>query len=221
MANGTSGTRSVAKNNAGTAPELAAVNDLPQMGYINGEPLWDEDGVEWIQQNLHITKQQAEIYQDAVAHFTGANYEEIRAAQQSGTANKHGQRGAALEDYISAAPQWDNSQELYRGVALDQSTVNGISKALKSKKPFDVNHGATASWTTDNELAEAYSNEPGKIPVVFKSKKTRNATPVMHLSSVGDESEVIVSKKNKYRPTKITKTKLAGKDGYIIEVEQL
>ena len=125
-----------------------------------------------------------------------------------------------IENYIVKAPQWNNSMDLHRGMTLPQETIDSIIQGIPKGKTFDVNHSGTASWSTVYKKSENFCYGPG-VPVMFRAKKMTKATTVMHLSSIHGEFEVFSSKDNRFRPISAKKKNINGKQGWLIEVEQI
>ena len=233
MANGTSGTKSTGGGNASTA---APINNLPLKGDLDpgvvGNLLSDlyphassyqEAKTNWIKDHTDVDEGNASKTAAAIGHFTGSESGDIRHAQKNGdTTSSYGKDGVLLEDYITKAPQWDNSRDLHRGMDLSPDTVKGILDGIKSGKNYDINYGGSASWSTKYAVSEGFAGGyGGKVPVIFRTKKMTKATPIGHITSIKGEHEVLSSKDNMFKPIKATKKKINGKDGYLIDVEQI
>lgn len=205
MANGTSGTR------GGNT-----LQPLGELKGIYGSPL------DWIRENTTLDDAVVADTYDAIRKFTGSSSHDIRDSQLKGANDLYGKRGELIENYIKNARPWDNSTPLQRGMIVDPDLIETLKLNMKTGTPFDVNRSGTASWSTDMEVArcfaESYSDQ---VPVIFRTKKMKNATPIMHLSSLPDEFEVFSSKDNRFKLKKMEKTIVDGKDGWIIDVEQV
>lgn len=213
MANGVSGTKG-----SGVAQQ---VNTLKPMGEMPTGWTSDEEATEWVKANTNVPPDKLEDTVDAVRGFTGFSFHSIRAAQRNNTDGYDAERGALIEDYIKQAPQWDNSKDLHRGVKMEENDVKQLLKDIKAGKPIDVNHSGTASWSTKYDVAESFAYTSSYVPVIFRTKKMKNATTVMHISKHPDEHEVLSSKDNRFKAVKVRKKKIDGYDGYLIDVEQV
>lgn len=215
MANGTSSTRGTSR---ATAPP---VNKLPPIGQFSDDVWnWDsDDAIEWIIDNVDIeSKDEAKALYDAVNTFT-AGSGAIRIVQQGGSGSDSVKEKAKnVEKYIESAPQWDNSQTLYRGLKLSPADIAKIQVG----QDFDVNYGGSASWSTKVGVAQDFACPySGKSGVVAYCKKMRKATPIKHISNYMNENEVLSSKDNKFRTVSIKKGVYNEKPMLFVEVEQI
>ena len=205
MANGVSGTR--------------GGNGLAPMGELNGiygSPL------DWIRDNSTLGESDVAEAYNAIVKFTGSSSNSIRYAQRTGAKDESGKRGEILENYIKNARPWDNSTPLHRGLRLEPYLIETLKLNMKTGTPFDVNRSGTASWSTRFDVARDFAESYGiEVPVIFRTKKMKNATPIMHLSSLGNEYEVFSSKDNRSKIKDMKKTTISGKEGWIVEVEQV
>lgn len=217
MANGVSGTKGASPAASSEAP----VNTLKPTGEIDPWSMtMSSDQIAWLKQNTEGIKDYAKTL-ETIHNFTGSWSSDIRAAQKKGdTTSDYGRAGVRLEDYISKATQWDNSRDLHRGMTLDESVVKGILDGISSGKTYDINYGGTASWSTKYAKSESFCYGKG-VKVIFRTKKMKKATPVMHLSSVHGEMEVLSSKDNMFKPISAKKKMINGKEGWLIDVEQV
>jgi hypothetical protein len=225
MSNGISSTSSGRSAKAAASvpsPALrsAASNGLSPLG-AQSEIIDYDDKIEWVKNNTNVSDAAEAVY--AVTTFTDSEFHAIRDAQRNGERGTQAAKdGETLEDYIKNAPQWDNSRDLHRGMSLSTTQVQSILKGIKNGEPFDINYGGTASWSGLYTVSEKFARDGiDKTPVIFRTKKMSNASPVMHLSTFYSEMEVLSSKDNNFRPIKATKKKINGVDGYVIDVIQI
>lgn len=224
MANGTASTKGGGGGGSPTVTNPLAVNgvnppnNLTQVGE-QGE-MNETQAKTWIEKNTNIPSKDVKSHYQSVNEFTGPYFTAIRAAQKdpSSASPSIVKAGNECENYIKNAPQWNNSQPLYRGINVDSSVVSKIQVG----KPFDVHNGGTASWSTKKNKSEGFASFSGsETPVLFTCKKMTNATPIQHLSHFPEEHEILASKSNNYRVISKQKANIAGKQGYIVEVEQI
>lgn len=227
MANGTNSTKG-----GGVAKTEAPVNNLAPHGEYDGKLIgqlypnassYMDGKASWLKDHTDIDPAKAMDTADAIGKFTGAWSGDIRDAQKNNKKGSAAEMGELLEDFIAKSPQWDNSHDLHRGMRLESSVVDGILKGIPQKKSFDINNGGTASWSTKYDVSENFASTYGgkKVPVIFRTKKMKNATSVEHLTSIHGEHEVLSSKMNNFRPLKATKKNIDGTPGWLIEVEQI
>lgn len=232
MANGTSGTKGGGGSSKKASPnETAPVNNLAPHGEYETKLLsqlyphannYAEAKEQWVKDNTEVDPSKAYDTGIAIGYFTGSYSSEIRESQKNGKNDEYGKYGELIEDYISKAPQWDNSHDLHRGMGLSADTVDGIIKGIKSGKTFDINNGGTASWSLKYAISEGFtSTANGKVPVIFRTKTMKNATSIEHMSSIHGEHEVFSSKKNNFRPIKATPKNINGHKGWLIDVEEV
>lgn len=219
MANGTGGTKGGGAEN--TTQASAPVNNLAPLGEMEKVGGLSEKK-EWVKNNTNVSPEKLEATMDAMDDFTGGYSTEIRYAQKKGEAGTiYGEKGAVLEDYIKEAPQWDNSRDLHRGMTLSPNIIKEMINTQGTNKTIDINNSGTASWSTKYARSENFCHAIGDdVPVMFRTKSMKNATPVMHLSNFYSEMEVISSKDNRFKIKKVSKKKINGKEGYLIDVEQ-
>ena len=222
MANGTASTKSGGGGGSPTVTNPLAVNgvnppnNLTQVGEQGQMNKTQAEA--WIEKNTNIPSKDVESHYQSVNKFTGFSYSDIRKAQKEPASATPSmiKAGNECENYIKNAPQWNNSAPLYRGVNVDSSVVSKIQVG----KPFDVNGGGSASWSTMKSTSEDFTC--GKnVPVLFKCAKQTNATPIQHISKYPDEHEILTSKSNNYRVISKQKANINGKQGYVVEVEQI
>lgn len=205
MANGVSGTRS-----------SSSLQPLGELKGISGSPL------DWIKQNTTLDASVVADTYTAITKFTGSGSHDIRDAQLTGAKDIYGQRGELIENYIKSARQWDNSVPLQRGMRVNADLIETLKLNMKTGTPFDVNRSGTASWSTKMDVARGFAESyDDRVPVIFRTKKMKNATPIMHLSSLGNEMEVFSSKDNRFKLKKMEKIVVEGKNGWLIDVEQV
>ena len=213
MASGVSGTKGNTESNQ-------PVNNLKALGELPAEYHDDNYTEQWMKENTNVPSEKLSDTAKAVRAFTSTGFWSIREAQlNNNTWSPAGERGVLIEDYIKQAPQWNNSKDLHRGVKLEKDEIQNILNDIKAGKAIDVNHSGTASWSTKYDVAEGFAYTSSMVPVIFRAKKMKNATTVMHISKHPDEHEVLSSKDNRFKAVKVRKKKINGYDGYLIDVE--
>lgn len=165
-----------------------------------------EKQIDFIHLELKVAIEEAKEYVDAIFYYTD-KFHHVRAIReyQQGkrVPDKYqvAKQEQALEQYIEKAPKW-NGGETFRGVKLSNEDLE--------KYTIDSEHDmlGTSSWSSSEDVAKEFAGQ-GKLmginSVVFHSNTQKNGTSVRHLSPLEYEDEVLVSKKSKYKVTKIEK----------------
>lgn len=138
----------------------------------------------------------AREYAESINKFTGSGYDDMRYSQQSGHPSRDAEN---LERAIAVAPKWAGGPT-YRGLeGLDSDLFREMTTVGNE---IDINYG-TASWSTDRDTARSFSGG-GKGSVVFVHDSPRqNGTSIKSLSRYNSEDEVLCSKNNRYKVTRV------------------
>lgn len=172
-------------------------NEKPkQKGHLSaGEaPKTPEDTAKYLGVSVERAK---ELYGDVKA-FTGSSYTEIRKAQRGETQDEaYRKKGENLESYIASAPKWGGGTT-YRGIGVDKKTAATLMDGWNKGAIIDINGNGTASWSTDKAVSRSFASK-GEVHLVFSCKTQSRGTSIKHISQFSHESEVLVSKKAKYR----------------------
>jgi len=140
-----------------------------------------------------------------VRAFTDYYYSGIRDAQKNGdTDGRYAEWGRQAEKYIAdgikSGNGW-NGGHTYRGIAVDDDTLQGLSR-IGVGENVNIHNGGSASWATDVGTARDFShNGSGNNHVVFVNMDTsQRGVSVAGISSNGfGEHEVLCSKDNQYK----------------------
>ena len=163
---------------------------------------------------------------DAVCHFSGSGYEAIRGVQtgeikaSSSNYNKYEAEGNALESFIKESPKWDGSGTLYRGISVNSETAANIIKKAQAGEPLDQR--GTASWTSQQSIARSFAgwghNHADETSIMFVMEGgTMKGTSIKHLSKYSNENEILMSKTQRCKATKVKETD----QGWLVECVEL
>ena len=103
---------------------------------------------------------------------------------------------AALEEFLDKAPKWKG--ETYRGITITEDDLKSY------KKGATIDMKGTSSWSSSKEIGENWAGfqwkkKKGQVHILFSSNGQKNGTSASFFSNKGNEKEVIVSKKSKYK----------------------
>lgn len=169
-------------------------------------------------QSIGCSHDEAEGYTEAVMDFCGNAHIRLRAYQQGKDIFKddleyltHTDR--MLEEFIEKAPKW-NAGKTYRAIGLTNEELDDILE--KAKRGDIIDMKGTASWSSEVKVAQ--NHKIGKENrVIFVCEMQNSGASVVAYSLTPWESEVIVSKKARYRAIGIKH----GKDATYIYLEEL
>lgn len=165
-----------------------------------------EKQIDFICLELNVSIEEAKKYVEAIFYYTDKFYhvKAIREYQQGKNIHNKDQvakQEQALEQYIEKAPKW-NGGETFRGVKLTDDDLKRYT--IGSERDML----GTSSWSSSEDVAKEFSDDgpfSERKRVIFHSNTQKNGTSVRHLSPLAYEDEVLVSKRSKYRVTKIEK----------------
>lgn len=176
-------------------------NDLSPRGQVDIPA--GVDKVDYVADELGISKEAAERFIDAIDAYSDNKYAEIRAFQQGRhveDAEDIARISERLEDYIKAAPRW-NAGETFRGIGLSDKDL----ALYETGSEHDMQ--GVSSWSNEPAIAyqfadEYHINAAMDNAIIFHSPTQNKGTAIRHLSQypgAGGENEVLVSKDSRYR----------------------
>lgn len=150
----------------------------------------------------------------SVEFFTGTGYSRIRNAYEQPDADARSTEAMrALDDYLRAAPKWEG--RVYRGINVSRETA----EELLSGKPIDM-HGP-ASWSSDQGVAESFSDGYRDVRIVFEMEKNKSGVSVTHIGSCGDsEAEVLAPSGIRYTPDRVRRVQRGKSEIIYIDVHE-
>lgn len=161
-----------------------------------------KDLINAVMEDTNFSSKKAADVVDAIRMWTTDAVPDIQKETQMGKkwAND-------IEDFIAAAPKVYG--KLFRGSEITEQELGKYYKMKNDKTVFSDN--AIRSWSTRSDVAvrfakggDAEHDSSKKIKVTFRLVGgVMRGTPIAHLSMIPDQSEVIVSKKQKYRVERI------------------
>lgn len=182
-----------------------------------------------VQQDTGCTPEEAIQMGTAIKSFSDGGYHAIKLAQRGNPEYAYKEQQAdALESYIEKSPKWGNSGALYRGAHFKRDEATEMLKKLQNGE--EIEWGGTSSWTSDAKMAKHFSKDAGDFgdpKVIFILKNgTQQGTSIRHLSEHPGEDEVLISKKQRARATRITAVPriVEGEiylERYVVELEEV
>lgn len=162
----------------------------------------------------------------AIANWTGGDYEMVRHAQISNyDADKYKTLFASADAPADVAVSFgkdiaDNltramksapayTKEVYRGITVKPSLVEALTTP-----GAQINQQAFSSWSKKRGIAKHFadSGKSGSVPVVFKVKNTEGAVDIQKLSTFKDEAEVLMRDGKKLYVSKVVAKRRYGDD---------
>ena len=207
-----------------------------------------DEMVSMVQKDTGTSSEEARKMVEGCRHYAGATYtyHDVRVASRVSSEeeykNSKGKRRTdyakakewadGVEAYIDSAPVYDGGP-LTRGVSdkhnplYAEELYNKAQDAMKNGKTIDMN--GFSSWSTDEYHAGEFGEDcsgldldDGIIPsLMYVLPRTYQGVSVDHFNEDIVESEVLISKKARFRPTKCYVNKNLGTYGsYIVELEE-
>ena len=186
---------------------------------------------------------------EGLRHYAGATYtyHDVRVASRVGSEDEYtGSKGKrrvdyqqakewadGVEAYIDSAPVFDGGP-LTRGVSDKHNPLFAKELFDKAKEAMDndstIDMNGFSSWSTDDSHASEFGDDcymldldEGVIPsLMYVLPKTYQGVSVDHFNEDIVESEVLISKKARFRPTRCYISKKYGSRGsYVVELEEV
>ncbi len=160
-----------------------------------------DEKIDFIMNDLKVSKEEATDYADVVEYYTHKGYTDMRGGNNDEAVKD-------LEKFISKAPSYDG--EIYRGIHFkDNNEANLFASQLQKGATIDM--GGISSWSSNLDIAQAYAGLDNHH-FLFRLKN-KNGVGIDHLSYFQGEKEVLHSAKSKF------KIKAINQNGNTYEVE--
>ncbi len=161
-----------------------------------------------ISQKFGVSKEDAEEMYAGMRSFTGASYSTIRRAQMDGDTDSFaGQRGVSAEKFINAGIKagygW-NGGTTYRGIAVDDDTLQGLSE-IPTGGNVNIHLGGSASWATKVQVSRdfaddnAYGSSTNRVVFVNLDRNLKGVSVAGISSSGYGEREVLATKNANFK----------------------
>jgi len=151
-----------------------------------------------------ISDEKALATQSAFRSWQKTRYQDIRAVQLGRTTTSRGlkltpedirlakEEAKLMEEYLSIAPSFKNSETLYRGLSKKKAIFDSfdVGEVIDTK--------AMASWTSKKSEGLYFARNEGSV-LLKTSSKIKGSTSVGNITGNFDEFEVITSGKSKFK----------------------
>lgn len=135
-------------------------------------------------------------------------------------------RADALERFIENSPKW-NGGVTYRGMSLSEKELDNL---IDEFKRGEGNMLGSASWSAEESISMGFSDrhlgeyshvygDEKTQRVIIRTKEHKHATPIMHLSEIDYEAEVLSSHHERWKFVKMKKIVKQGYEYIYIDVE--
>lgn len=143
-----------------------------------------------------------------IGNWSGSYYRPVREAQIAKNEGKnfnqtHFEHGEVLEKFIAQAPKW-NGGEVARGV--HGQYAKDMYQHFKANQGSRWSEGTTSSYSSREGVAKSFAGPTGLI-YHLKATQTPHATTIRHISGIGTEHEVLMSKHSEFTIGKTWKDK--------------
>jgi hypothetical protein len=146
----------------------------------------------FIANDLGVSRQEADSYQEAIRGFAGSEYREIRSASVGQDANEDIKRKAQnMDKFINKSPKFEG--EVHRGVIVSPEEANAL------KAGATINMKGMSSWSSDQGIAESFASGAGNNnqAVIFHVNNKSGAS-IAHLAAMPYQKEVVAPSTAKY-----------------------